>query len=486
MSPPIGRRSLLRQLGAAWGALLTTRNSSALRLAQPRTRSTDFTALQRRIRGRVTSRENLEYEALRRGLVWNGRVPDRFPQAIVQARSAADAREAVRFAGDHDLRVAIRGAGHNWHNPVLQQGGLLLDLSGLSELHVDAAKRTATVQPGINGAMLMAQLAPHGLAFPIGHEPRVPMSGYLLNGGLGWNYRVWGPACASVTAIELIDAHGVALLADRDHHADLFWAARGAGPGFFGVVTRLHLRAHQLPRAMLRSTLVYSIDDTERLAEWLTRLVPLDPSAELICSFSAGRWYLTAVSFAANSLEAHRVLEPLESAPAALPATQQSLYQDVDVEAVFGRVDAQFAPGPRYAGDTLWSNASPQELMSSVRSNLSSAPAGGAVEFVWLSRAANTPPSDMAYAMPGTTYVHAHTAWHEAAEDEAMTTWTRETIAALEPLAAGYYVGESELTLPVGRARGCFTPTAWDRLALLKRRYDPDERFYSSLPWSAR
>jgi FAD/FMN-containing dehydrogenase len=384
------------------------------------------------------------------------------------------------------LQVAIRGAGHNWHNPVLQQGGLLLDLSGLIELHVNAAKRTATVQPGINGARLMAQLARHGLAFPIGHEPRVPMSGYLLNGGLGWNSRVWGPACANVTAIEMIDAHGEPLLADRDHHADLFWAARGAGPGFFGVVTRFHLRAHPLPGAMLRSSLIYSIEDTEPLADWLTRLVPLDPRAELICSFSERRWTVTAVSFAANRAEAHRVLEPLEAAPAALKATQQYLYESVDVEAVFGPFDAQFAAGPRYAGDTLWSNASPRELMLRVVGRLSSAPAGGAVEFVWLSRVGNTPPSDMAYTMHGSTYVHAHTLWEDAVADEAMVAWTRETIAALEPLATGYYVGESDLTLRSTRARGCFSPDAWDRLARLKRRYDPDDRFHSSLQGSTR
>ena len=206
MSPLIDRRSLLRQLGATCGALLAMPTASGLRSATPRTQLNDLAALQRRILGRVTSRDDLEYEALRQGLVWNRRIPARFPHAIVRARSAADAREVVRFARQHDLQVAIRGAGHNWHNPVLQQGGLLLDLSGLNELHVNTEKKTATVQPGINGARLMARLAPQGLAFPIGHEPRVPMSGYLLNGGLGWNLRVWGPACSNVTAIEMIDA----------------------------------------------------------------------------------------------------------------------------------------------------------------------------------------------------------------------------------------------------------------------------------------
>lgn len=486
MSPPIDRRSLVRRFGATCAALLASPKSLFLQLARPASQSLDFTMLQRRIRGRVTSRDNLEYESLRQGAVWNRRVPARFPLAIVQARSAADVREVVRFAGHQGLQVAIRGAGHNWHNPVLQQGGLLLDLSGLKELHVDAAKRTAAVQPGINGAALMGQLAPHGLAFPIGHEPRVPMSGYLLNGGLGWNYRVWGPACASVTAIEMVDAQGQSLLADREHQADLFWAARGAGPGFFGVVTRFHIQAHPLPRAMMRSTLVYSIDDTEPLAAWLTQIVPLDPRAELICAFRDGRWYVTAVSFAASGVEAHRVLEPLEAAPVTLLATQKYLYENVDVEAVFGRFDAHFAPGPRYAGDTLWSNASPKELMLSVSSRLSTAPIGGAVELAWLSRPDNTARSDMAYSMHGSTYVHVHTLWDSAIADEAMVAWTHETIAALEPLASGYYVGESDLTLSSARARGCFSPDAWDRLARLKRRYDPDNRFHSSLHGSAR
>ena len=306
------------------------------------------------------------------------------------------------------------------------------------------------------------------------------MSGYLLNGGLGWNYRQWGPACSSVRAIEMIDAQGESLVADADRHADLYWAARGAGPGFFGVATRFHLDLQPLPAAMMRSTLACSIDSTDALAAWLDRVVPLDPSVELICSASEGEWTVQAVAFAGNTAEARRALAPLESVPANLTTTRKRLYQSVDVETVFGRSGVRFVKGPRYAGDTLWSNASPRQLMSAVRERLPSARSNGTVTFDWLSRAGAAPLPDMAFSMDASTYVHAHTSWGDAAADAAMIAWTADTMTALDPLNAGYYVGETDLTV-ASRAPRCYSPTAWSRIAQLKQRHDPDNRFHNPL-----
>jgi FAD/FMN-containing dehydrogenase len=164
--------------------------------------------LQKNVQGRVVPRGGVEYESSRRTVTWNALKPERYPDAIVRVESEADVREAIRFARRHDLKVAIRGGGHNWHNPALRQGGVLLDLSGLKELRVDAEQRKAVVQPGIRGSALMASLAPQGLAFPITRCPGVPLSGFLLNGGIGFNQRVWGPACASIEALDIVNARG--------------------------------------------------------------------------------------------------------------------------------------------------------------------------------------------------------------------------------------------------------------------------------------
>ncbi len=327
----------------------------------------------------------------------------------------------------------------------------------------------------------MADLAPRGLAFPIGHCATVPLSGFLLNGGLGWNYRLWGPSCASIQAIDVVDAGGELIRADTDQNSDLFWAARGAGPGFFGVVTRFHLNLFALPTAMLRSTLTYGLEDMDRVAAWLSQLVPFAAPVELSCTFSSRGVQISAVAFADTALGARKALEVLEAEPTGLNALRKGLYQESSVEGVFGRASATVEAGPRYAGDSGWSDASPVELLASVRSGLLSAPSGSVVQLVFVHRENLAQQPDMAFSLSGSTYVHAHALWDDAAQDALNHAWVRRAITSLEPLKLGHYVGEADLTFTPNRAQQCFSPAAWTRLTALKRKYDPHDLFFSYL-----
>jgi len=134
---------------------------------------------------------------------------------------------------------------------------MLLDLSQLREVSIDPTSRTATLQPGVTSRELASALAEHELAFPVGHCGHVGLSGFLLSGGLGWNAGVWGPACLSITGVEVVTADGQLTWADEGRNAELFWAARGAGPGLCAVVTRFHLKLYPLPKAIVSSTYVY-------------------------------------------------------------------------------------------------------------------------------------------------------------------------------------------------------------------------------------
>ena len=455
----------------------------------------DWTRLQTKVQGRVVPLGGVDYESSRRAMVWNAVKPERFPDAIVRISSEADVREAIRFARKNKLKVAIRGGGHHWHNSALRQGGLLLDLSGLNRLQVDAKHRTAVVQPGVTGATLMANLAPHGLAFPICHSPEVRMSGYLLNGGFGHNCGVWGPACASVEAIEVVDARGESIRADRNHNAEMFWAARGAGPGFFGVVTRFHLKVFPLPRAILRSELNYRIEDLDKVAAWLPQLarsVPANVGWFVNCggsgarAASAGRLSIMARAFADSASNAREALGAFEAEPTGLKSLSKSLYQEAPFESVFGSSDAPDPEpeGPRFWCESVWSNASPQELLSSLRDRILAAPAVnprvGAL--LWFSHREDWPPQpDMALSMSASTYVPVNALSNDAAHDAGKRAWLSNTIASLEPLTVGRYVGEADLTSAPDRAKQCFSPSAWDKLIRLKRKYDPDDMFFSYL-----
>ena len=208
------------------------------------------------------------YEAARRATVWNARLPDRFPDVIVQARTEADVVTAVRFAAEHSHRVGVRSGGHSWAANHVRDGGVLLDVSRLDALAVDPATMTATVGPGRKGHEMCAALADQGLFFPAGHCKGVAVGGYLLQGGYGWNGRVLGPACQSVIGLDVVTADGEQVFADADHHADLYWSARGAGPGFFGVVTRFHVRLYPKPDAIGMSLYAYPIECLDEVFTW--------------------------------------------------------------------------------------------------------------------------------------------------------------------------------------------------------------------------
>ncbi len=220
------------------------------------------------VRGRVVARGEPEYEATRRAVLWNRLVPERFPDVIVEATSVDDVARAIDYARANEMKVSVRSGGHSWCGAPLREGGMLINVSLLRDISIDQQSQTASVGPGATGGELARALAPAGLAFPVGHCPTVGLGGYLLAGGLGWNSNVWGYGTFSVRAVDVVTAGGRTIRADESHNPDLFWAARGAGPGFPGVVTGFHLQTRPLP-VIATSTYTYPITASRELGEWL-------------------------------------------------------------------------------------------------------------------------------------------------------------------------------------------------------------------------
>lgn len=444
--------------------------------------------LKRALRGSVVLRGEAQYEERRRALLWNARTAQRFPLAIARAADVGDVRRAVDFAGAHGLKVAVRGGGHSWCGSPLVDGAVVLDLGDLRSLSVDAAQRRAAVQPAVTGAELVAALTPQGLAFPVGHCPSVPLSGYLLAGGFGWNSGAFGPACMSVEAIELVDARGELLTASPLEHADLYWAARGAGAVFFGVVTRYHLALQPLPRAIRSRMLVYPLAELAAVGAWIPSLLAaLPPTVELNALIASApgaggprTLTLSATAFAGEAAEAEAWLAPLDGAPAgALSAepARASSYEDLNAG-----MGGFFPERRRYAADVFWSAAPPAELLARLADELARAPSPASFGLLALPPApppGAPPPPDMAFSLFAPAFVGVYGVWSEARDDAPNQTWLRAAQAALAPRATGHYIGEVDLEASPDRARRSFTPEAWQRLEDLRKRYDPTGLFVS-------
>ena len=424
------------------------------------------------------------YEDARCATVWNARVPQRFPDVIVQATSPADVVTAVRYAGAHDLAVGIRSGGHSWSANHLRDGGLLLDVSRLKDCEVDRAAMTAVVGPGKGGSVLAVELAEQGLFFPSGHCKGVALGGYLLQGGYGWNSRVLGPACESVLGLDVVTADGEQIYCDAEHHAELYWAARGSGPGFFGVVTAFHLRIYPQPAVCGMSLYVYPFESADEVYTW-ARGISADVDRRVELQIVASRSMpssgmdvpgivLASPVFADSDDEAKDAVALLDTCPSRPDAMMAVPFAPTNLSTWFEVVMSNYLTDHRYAVDNMWTSASAAELLPGVRQILETMPPHPS-HFLWLNWGPSPTRQDMAYSLEDEVYLALYSGWADEADDGKYGDWARSNMAAMAHLASGIQLADENLGARPARFA---TDSAMGRLDAVRAQYDPAGRFH--------
>ncbi|MFZ0976473.1 MAG: FAD-binding oxidoreductase [Solirubrobacteraceae bacterium] len=425
------------------------------------------------------------YEDARVGRVFNARRPDRYPAAVLLADGEGDVIAGVRLARDRDLKVSVRAGGHSWAAWSVRDDVLLIDLGRMREMAYDPDTGIATASPAVKGgAELVPFLTSHGRAFPGGHCPSVGIGGFLLQGGQGWNSRKYGWACENVAAIDVVTADGGLIQADEDQNSDLLWAARGAGPGFFGVITRFHLRTYPLPRGMTHDTWMFELDDLEPLLGWIDELLPsLDHVVEpVIAATRLPRpegppvLLLHTTAMCDTSKEAKRVLAPLRACPIA----DRAVLHETGLTTVEQENEAQAAQNPenhRYAVDCTWTDARAAELAPLLRALWSELPTEHSFS-IWYGWAPTRRLPDMAFSIEGRAYIATYAIWPDPADDDRHRDWVVDHTTGLAELGKGVYLGDTDFTR---RADRFLTDANFRRLEEIRARRDPDGRFCSYL-----
>ena len=433
------------------------------------------------IRGTVTAAGEAGYEAARGALLFNRRNPGRKPAIVVRAACVEDVQATLRYAARAGLRVSPRGSGHNFSGIALQEG-IVLDLGALDRIAIDAESRIAEVEPAARNGVLAAALTAHGLAFPVGHCHTVALSGYLLGGGFGWNSGAWGLACHNVEAVEVVMADGRLIRASEREHPEVFWAARGGGPEFFGVVVRYRLRLHALPKAIRTSLFFYPIERVGEVEAWVTAAMAGAPATvEFATQMQSAPPFVPATGkvvvgiptvFADSEAEARAVLGRIAAlAPAGALAIEEVL--PMSFESLYEATATSFYAGERYAVDTQWS-VDAGTLFAGLAEAISAAPSAKAfalgVVLPPAAIAAGLP--DAAFSMAGPAFGAAYAIWDAPEEDERNVAWLRATADRLAPITLGHYVGEADLDRP-GWLEACYAPPALGRLRALQALHDP-------------
>ena len=430
-----------------------------------------------------------EYEAARRETVWNGLLPERFPDVIMQACEVRDVVAALRYARAHGYRVGVRSGGHSWNASHLRDGGMLLDVSRLDHCIVDTDRMIAHVGPGKIASVFATELDSQGLFFPAGHCEGIRLGGYLLQGGYGWNSKVVGTACESVLGLEVVTSDGEKVYCDNENHPDLYWAARGSGPGFFGVVTSFTLRLHPRPAVLGTCLYMYPIDVADEVFSWGRSISSeIDDRVELQILTARGapqagpdEPVITIASpvFADSEEDATNALAVLGTCPVIDRATASLPYMPTTLANWYAAVMTKYPAAHRYIVDNMFTSASAEDLLPGIRKIIETMPPHPS-HFVFAGWRPSADRADMVYGLEDEIYLGLYTAWRDPADDQRYSDWAQSNMAAMSHLATGISLADENLAR---RPAKFITDPNMTRLDKVRATYDPDGVFHS---WMAR
>ena len=422
-----------------------TRTDNTLRLAADAEQAL-VAELRSSLRGPVVGRDDAGYDEGR--LVWNGLI-DRYPAVIAQCRDVADVVEAVRIARRFRPVVSVRGGGHQVAGSGVCDNGLVIDLSAMAAVQVDATARIAHVQAGARWQDVDRATQVHGLATTGGEVSTTGVAGLTLGGGLGVLMRTHGLSCDNLRSVEIVTADGMVRTASRDEHTDLFWAARGGGRGL-GVVTSFEFELHPLGPDVAGALVLYPYDDAASVIRaW--RQVALDapdtvapelalwsipPLPDVPEELHGQPVVFVAGTFVGPAQQAAPVLTPLRELGSPL-ADMSGIAPYVESQSA---VDELFPDGGRYYWKSHMVDELSDELIDTLVGCDADRPSPESVIFIRTLGGAisRVGPDETAYPHRAARFnISIDGSWHDPGLDATAIGWVRSTWDRVVPFSTG-------------------------------------------------
>jgi FAD/FMN-containing dehydrogenase len=433
---------------------------------------TELSELQRSLAGVALRPSDAEYDAARR--CFNALV-DRRPAVIVRCLGPTDVAAAFDFARARRLEVAVRGGGHNPAGHCVCDGGLVIDLSLLRTVEVDADARIARAGGGATWLDFDSATQAFGLVTPGGVVGSTGVAGLTFGGGIGHLTAQHGLTCDNLVGAEVVTPDGAVIQASADENADLLWGLRGGG-GNFGVATRLEFRLHPLER-VVGGLLTYGgpgVREALRRYRDVAAGAPHDFSCQAVLAVdeSLTPSLVVAPCYTGSTADPEE-LRALRSAP--------GLVEDGLGERTFVEQQQMF-DSPYGENRHYWKGhfvrELPDELIDELLARIVSLgrpPGGVLIESLHGAPKETDATAGVVGFRNAAFNVSATATWQDPALDEEQIAWARETAAAIEPwsFSGGGYVNYMQADEPIERVRAAFGEETFARLQALKKRYDP-------------
>jgi FAD/FMN-containing dehydrogenase len=437
------------------------------------------------LRGKLLRPGDKDYNEAR--TIWNAMI-DRRPALIARCAGAADVVHAINFARTNSLLVSVRGGGHNVAGNAVCDGGVVIDLSQMKSVRVDPVAQRAWVEPGATLADLDKETQAFGLAVPTGINSTTGVSGLTLGGGFGWITRKFGLTIDNLLSADVVTAAGALVHANPREKPDLFWALRGGG-GNFGVVTAFEFELHRLGPEVLSGLVVHPIDDASGLLRGYRDFLESAPD-ELTCwvvmrkapplPFLPTEWHgrevlVFAMCYSGDIAEGEKAVGGLRALGTPI-ADVVAPHPFTGWQAAF---DPLLTPGAR----NYWKSHDFAQLTDEIISLLTDAvhrlPGPECEIFIFHvgGAAGRIAADETAFPQRSAHFgMNVHTRWREPSMDETCIGWAKKLFEEASPHALGTaYVNfmPGDEAERVKEAYGA----SYDRLAQVKRRYDPSNMF---------
>lgn len=495
----IQRRTFVHSLAAAaatalpaarlWADAVSPTSLSAVTGAgKPVTLSaSDIKDLRAGFHGQVLLAQDAGYDKARR--LWNPMF-DRHPALIARCAGVDDVVRAVTFARSHELLTAVRGGGHSLSGQSACDRGLMIDMSPMKAIQVDAQRRLGGAQGGVLLGELDRQMQAVGLATTLGTATDTGIAGLTLGGGMGRLMRKHGLACDNLESVEIVSADGKVLHASASQNPDLFWAVRGGG-GNFGVITQFEYRLHPLQEKVIDGARIYPYSQARSLLAVVGELAERAPDDLLLAvellnfppgAEHPGRVAVVGLTYFGNPSELERLLAPLGrvGVPLVDELTAKSYLEAQGARDIATPVAVPSATkgAPLYTKTGFLHDPSTafndemvrrfESLPNELDTVVLVAQMGGAVSRV-------TPDATAFWTRQATHDLMLGGSWADRTKDDAYIKQLREVWSGVEKFTEGFYVN-TEPGADDKRVRATYGGN-YARLQKVKTQYDPGNLF---------